>query len=196
MDTPPTPPLRKRMRRWEGTASARFVTFSCYRRLPLLGTDTIRDLFADRLAATRQQHGLQLFAWVVMPEHAHLLVRPMPGTSLADALRSLKTSVAKRAIARWRELGAPILEQLRIEGDSVAFWQRGGGFDRNVRDMTELCREVRYIHLNPVERGLVKAPEDWKWSSVRWWMGARDDEIECDPSPGDPRSWERWQGFR
>ncbi|MFG0326170.1 MAG: transposase [Phycisphaerales bacterium JB037] len=189
-------PIRKRMRRWEGTDAVRFVTFSCDRRRPLLDKDAVRDLFAEQLAATRRQHALELFAWVVMPEHVHLLVRPSPESKLADALRSLKTSVAKQVLGRWRDSRAPILEELRAGRGAVRLWQRGGGFDRNVRDTSELCREVRYIHLNPVRRELVKNPEDWKWSSVRWWMGARDGEIECDPPPGEPRSWELWQGFR
>ena len=44
------------------------------------------------------------------------------------------------------------------------FWQKGGGFDRNVRDDAEFSREVRYVHHNPVERALVTRPEDWTWS--------------------------------
>ena len=130
-----------------------------------------------------------------MPEHVHLLVRPRSDARLDDALRSLKTSIAKRVVARWRELGAPVLSQITTSTGTVRFWQKGGGFDRNVRDLPEFCREVRYIHRNPVERELVVEPQTWRWSSVRWWMGLRDGEVECDPPPGDPRSWERWKGY-
>jgi hypothetical protein len=84
---------------------------------------------------------------------------------------------------------------LRTGDGAVRFWQKGGGFDRNVRDMEEFCREVRYVHRNPVTRGLVERPEDWKWSSVRWWMGMREGEVERDPPPGDPKPWERWLGY-
>jgi putative transposase len=114
---------------------------------------------------------------------------------LDEALASLKTSVAKQVVGRWRELRAPVLEQLRVKGGRIRYWQKGGGFDRNVRTLAEFCREVRYIHQNPVERDLVKEPQDWKWSSVRWWMGEREGELECDPPPGDPRSWEGWTGY-
>jgi putative transposase len=181
------------MRRREVPGGVRFITFSCHRRLPLLGHAAIRDVFAEALAPARERHAFELFAWVVMLEHVHLLVRPH--ARLDEALRSLKTSVAKRVLSRWRELRAPILERIRTSDGALRFWQKGGGFDRNVRDEDEFCREVCYIHRNPVERGLVARPEDWTWSSVRWWMGERGGEIDCDPPPGDPRSWAMWKGY-
>ena len=191
----PAPTIRKRLHRWEHQGAVRFITFSCQRRLPLLGRPAIRDVFAAALTDARAEHGFELFAWVVMPEHVHLLVRPREDRTLTMALRSLKTAVAKRVITRWRELRAPILEQLQTAG-GARFWQKGGGFDRNVRNAGEFCREVQYIHRNPVERALVREPQDWKWSSVRWWMGERAGEIECDPPPGDPRSWAAWKGYK
>lgn len=189
-------PIRKRLQRWEGTGAVRFVTFSCQLRLPLLGHPAIRDVFAEHLAMARSDHGFELYAWVVMPEHVHLIMRPRKGTELADALHSLKTSVAKRVVARWKELQAPVLEELRTSRGRLRFWQKGGGFDRNVRDADELCKEIRYVHRNPVERELVKEPEDWAWSSVRWWMGRRKGEVECDLPPGDVENWKRWEGYR
>jgi putative transposase len=208
METRSVTPIRKRMRRREVPGQARFVTFSCHRRLPLLGKPAIRDVFVEAMAAARRTHRFELFAWVVMPEHVHLLVRPrlekvpegrrgageLEGR-LDEALASLKTSVAKLVVGRWRELRAPVLEQLRVKGDRIRYWQKGGGFDRNVRDLAAFCRHVGYIHRNPVKRELVSAPEDWKWSSVRWWMGQREGELECDPPPGDPRAWAGWKGY-
>ena len=188
-------PIRKRMRRREVPGVVRYVTFSCQRRLPLLGKPAIRDLFVERLLAARHEHGFELFAWVIMPEHVHLLMRPRDDARLDAALRSLKTAVAKRVIARWRELRAPVLERIRTDQGTLRFWQKGGGFDRNVRDLGEFRREVRYVHQNPVKRGLVVKPEEWKWSSVRWWMGRWDGEVEWDAPPGDPRIWQGWEGY-
>ncbi|GMV25093.1 MAG: hypothetical protein AMXMBFR58_11240 [Phycisphaerae bacterium] len=59
----------------------------------------------------------------------------------------------------------------------------------------EPCREIRYNHRNPLERGLVKRPEDWRWSSVLWWMGHREQEAECALPPGDEEVWTRWKEF-
>ena len=190
-DSPDT--YRKRLRRWENAADIRFITFSAFRRLPLLNNPRIMDLFGQRLAAVRATHGLHLYAWVVMPEHVHLLVRAT-GSPWDVVARSLKTQVARTVLSRWRAAHAPILSKVAVKG-RARFWQHGGGFDRNVRDLDEFTKAVRYIHRNPVERGLVARPDDWMWSSVRWWQGNRSEEIECDPPPGRPGSWAGWTGF-
>ncbi len=181
------PAIRKRMKRREGGGDARFITFSCEQRLPLLGNPAIRDLFVRSLAACRARFGFELFAWVVMPEHVHLIVRPRKSDLFARALLFLKLSVAQRVIARWRELGAPILSKITRPDGSPRFWQKGGGFDRNIRHEGEFAREVRYVHRNPVERGLVERPGDWAWSSARWWLDEEPWLIEGDAPPWIPR---------
>lgn len=195
------------MRRREIPGGVRFVTFSCERRLPLLSNPKLAAVFIASLVAARERFGFELFAWVVMPEHVHLLVRPpthllTPSSrisgdekklaSLARILLYIKLRTAQRAIKRWRELSATILTEISRDG-APRFWQRGGGFDRNVRDEAEFMREIRYIHRNPVERGLVSAPEAYPHSSVRWWMGQREGEVECDTPPG--AGWDTWKGF-
>lgn len=59
-------------------------------------------------------------------------------------------------------------------------WQPGGGYDRNVVELASLQQMIEYIHLNPVRRGLVARPEDWPWSSARWYEGIRPVPIEMD----------------
>lgn len=149
-------------------------------------------LFVDAMLRSKREHGYRLFAWVVMPEHVHLLVQPPAQKPLEPALRSMKMIVSRRALAWWRELGTPLLERLRTNEGEPRFWQAGGGFDRNVRNQAELSRAIRYIHRNPVERGLVSTAERWRWSSVRWWMGQRGGEVSCDPVPGIT---DQWRGF-
>jgi putative transposase len=191
-------PIRKAMRRREIPGNSRFITFSCQRRLPLFKNPAIAQVFQDSLARAHQRVRFQLYAWVIMPEHIHLLVRPPPPPDdmpLDRVLLWIKLSTAQRVIKRWRELDAPILARITRDDGSPRFWQKGGGFDRNVRDLAEFQRHVKYIHQNPVERGLVERPEDWRFSSVRWWMGQREGELSCDPPPGDPRGWEGWKGY-
>ncbi len=188
-------PLRKRMKRREIDGAARFVTFSCQHRLPLFSNPRIALVFVDAMVAVRRRFRMRLFAWVVMPEHIHMLVRPSDGDELGPALRSMKMSVSKRVIARWVDMNATILDRIDDGRGRPRFWQKGGGFDRVVRSNEEFCREVHYVHRNPAERGLVDRPQDWKWSSVRWWMGMRDGEVECDPPAGRPEVWRDWKGF-
>jgi putative transposase len=60
------------------------------------------------------------------------------------------------------------------------FWQRGGGYDRNITSTEALPAVIEYIHANPVRRGLVARAEDWEWSSARWYAGLRPVKLEMD----------------
>lgn len=172
-------PQRKRMRRREGL-DARFLTFSCYNRLPLLGNARIRDQFVEAIVAARRDQPFQLIAWVVMPEHVHMMILPSPGHPVSRVMSALKRPFAEVVVGRWRELKAGVLHRITGEGGRARFWQPGGGFDRNVRDEAELFREIAYIHENPVERGLAKKATDWAWSSARWYAGRRDGTVGVD----------------
>lgn len=183
------------MKRREIPGGVRFITCSCEHRLPLFMNPAIRAVFEDALDAARLRFQFELFAWVVMPEHVHLLLRPPQAVPLDRILTFIKTSVMRRVLPRWMELHAPILKRLARPDGTHRFWLKGGGFDRNVRDERAFMKEVRYIHRNPVERGLVQSAEDWRSSSVRWWMGQRDGELPCDPPPGDTRAWTNWRGY-
>ena len=198
-------PIRKRMVRTAAHGEVRFLTFSCERRLPLLSHPGISRLFADRLGAARKRWSFRLLGWVVMPEHVHLLLIP-PGPDHADhdltdrILEFIKKSVAQRAIAHWKRTDASILRDIARHADGVPrFWLKGGGFDRCCRDWEEMTRALRYLHRNPVERGLCASPTDWAWSSARCWsrytgQGGSSPLVECDPPPGP--SWTTWNGWK
>lgn len=174
----------KRLHRIEHANHARFLTFSCYRRLPLFSNPLVRDLFASHLARARASFGFHLYAWVVMPEHVHPLLWPkLPEAPVAAILSQLKREIARIAIARWKELNAGVLRDLTLDDGSVRFWQRGGGHDRNIFSPDEFQEKVRYIHNNPVERGLVSLPSGWAWSSARWSEGDHTGPVVIDPMP-------------
>lgn len=194
-------PVRKRMIRREVPGGVRFITFSCERRLPLLGVPEARNLFARSLLEGRDRLGFRLLAWVAMPEHAHLLLIPPEGRPLAPVLKSLKLSMQQRVLRFLRQSGDPLASEIVRADGAPRFWQKGGGFDRNVRSESELQKEVRYTHRNPMARALVAAPLEWRWSSVRWWTarqrGVEQDagDVPCDWPPGDPGAWAVWEGY-
>lgn len=145
-----------------------FVTFSCYRRRAFFDDAALRDEFAENIEHARALHRFRLLAWVVMPEHVHVMLMPTclldeQGSALPAILMAIKKPFSQAVMARWRARG--------LAKDVPRFWQAGGGFDRNVRDFAEFAREVQYTHQNPVERGLVANAVDWKWSSARWFAG-------------------------
>ena len=170
---------RKGMRRFELEGHARFLTFSTYQRLPLFQHDAIKDVFAAHLARSRARHGFRLLAWVVMPEHVHLIAWPLEGR-MSRPLSGLKRGFAREVLGRWRELDAPILARLPDSQGRERFWQRGGGYDRNIRDEDELREKIGYIHANPVKRGLVERPTDWSWSSALWYRRDREGPVPID----------------
>ncbi|TCS43943.1 REP-associated tyrosine transposase [Reinekea marinisedimentorum] len=93
-----------------------------------------------------------LIAYVIMPNHVHLLIHPYQGQSL-DAI-----------VQRWKSYTAHMLNQQdKTSGRSVwmpDYW------DRYIRDEQHFNRSVEYIHNNPVQAGLVGCAEDWCYSSI------------------------------
>jgi putative transposase len=141
------------LKRFQQSGHSHFVTFTCYHRRPNFSSPDVYDLFLDVLERMRRRFGMLVYGYVVMPEHVHLLTSEPDLGLLADALHYLKLSSAKRLIC----MGSV---------SAGAFWQKRY-YDRNVRDEREFTEKLRYIHRNPVRRGLVLGPADWKWSSFR-----------------------------
>jgi putative transposase len=140
------------LRRFQESGQSHFVTFSCYRRQPYFAAPELFDLFVLRLEDMRRRFELYVYGYVVMPEHVHLLLSEPHRAKLAEAIHYLKLSFSKRA--------GTVLEK------PGTFWQKRY-YDRNARDHREFTIKLRYLHRNPVKRGLVSRPEQWKWSSYR-----------------------------
>jgi putative transposase len=181
------PMARKRCRRYDTPGDAHELTFSCYRRLPLLSRDRTRGWVVEAIDRARGQERFDLWAYVIMPEHVHILIRPRePEYSISRILWRIKRPIARRAIAHLHTHAPAFLERLTvIRGDGTRerrFWQAGGGYDRNVVEPETVRTMLEYFHLNPVRRGLVERPEDWAWSSARWYAGSRPVPLEMDPT--------------
>jgi putative transposase len=135
-----------------------FITFSCFRRMALLGTPERRDLFVTILEQVRQQYNLVVHGYVAMPEHVHLLmINPERGTP------STVVQVVKQRTAR------PILQEIRRAGGSGGHLWQERFYDFNVWSARKQSEKLAYMHHNPVKRGLVSRPEDWRWSSCRYY---------------------------
>src|SRR2546428_4192464 len=99
-----------------------------------------------------------------LPDHVPLLISEPPQETLADALKSLKQGVSRRLIA-----------------EAEHFWQKRY-YDFNIRNHAQFVEKLRYIHRNPVKRGLCERAEDRQWSSFRQYATGCDGrvEIECE----------------
>ncbi|MGI8923297.1 MAG: REP-associated tyrosine transposase [Fimbriimonadales bacterium] len=161
---------RKQRMAYAEAGHAHELTFSCYRGLPLLENDAFKRLFLMSLDKARKRHGFMVWAYVIMPNHVHVLVYPLRRTySVGDILRSIKQPAAQVAL---REVctNAPMLtKQLTLPDGRRRFWQAGGGYDRNLFSPEAIHASIDYMHANPVRRGLCEAIVDWEWSSARWY---------------------------
>jgi len=150
------------------SGQAHFLTFSCYRRQPLLAQMHMENAFLHALELVRRRYRFYVFGYVAMPEHVHLLLSEPAGETLAKIMQVLKTRVSVQA----RKKG------MRIPGEEP-FWL-ARCFDHNVRNHEGFVTQLRYIHRNPVKRGLCRAPEDWPWSSFRAWASGEAGLVEVE----------------
>ncbi len=127
-----------------------FLTFSCYKRHPLLADRSGYSVFEEELEKVRRRHRFCVAGYVVMPEHVHLLVSEPTDVLLSVAVQVLKQQVSRRP---------------KKPGE-LRFWQRRYD-DFNIRSRAKTIEKLKYMHRNPVHRGLVARPEDWSWSSFR-----------------------------
>jgi putative transposase len=117
-----------------------------------------------------------------MPEHVHILLVPsLPEWPVPKILQAIKRPFARRVIRRWRELHAPVLNRIVQPSGAFRFWLRGGGYDSNVESPELLWVMIEYTHLNPVRRGLVLDPIEWRWSSASWYEGLSAGPVTIDP---------------
>jgi len=163
---------------------AHFLTFSCYRNQQFLADDTVRHWLAESIAAAREFEHFDLWAYVFMPNHVHLLIHPRPEDySIPSILRRIKEPFTRRVVTFWQKTDPKKLVPLEARfGRRVVhrFWQAGGGFDRNLTDMSAVCRAVAYIEYNPVRCGYVREPTEWVWSSARARAGWSDVALRVD----------------
>jgi putative transposase len=161
-----------------------FITTVARNRLPVFRTDTLKNVACKALDEARRSGGFRLFAYVIMPEHLHVVA---DGTLKAsDTLRYVNGILGHRVIAYLKKgKFTASLEKLRTA-------PRGEGQEYSLVDHhpnalpvfseSFFMQKVNYIHLNPVRAGLVERAEDYRWSSARCWSGrpAEDEPLRMD----------------
>jgi putative transposase len=172
--------MPSRLKRFQESGQTHFLTFSCYQRRPFLNAIESRLIFESALERVRLRFCLCVYGYVVMPEHIHLLISEPDGAdgapfkppfglsggetprTLADAIKSLKQGISRRLI-----------------GEAEHFWQKRY-YDFNVRDYRQFMEKLRYIHRNPVKRGLCERPEEWEWSSFLHYATGIEGRVEIE----------------
>jgi putative transposase len=171
-----------KLKRYYGRGDLHFLTFSCYRRLPLLRTIRARNVFVHALGKIRERHKFLLVGYVVMPDHVHLLISEPPKVTPSVVLKALKQRVSRDLR---KNKGRISTAQLRLPfmsaGDGLPrFWQPRF-YDFNVYSAKKKREKLAYMHANPVKRGLVKNPGAWMWSSFVFYENGEPGLVPIDP---------------
>ena len=154
------------LKRFYGAGDLHFLTFSCYHRRPYLATSQAKYTFLSVLEQVRKRHRFSVTGYVLMPEHVHLLVsEPETGTP-SRIIQGLKQNSSRRLKYTVANQGDP-------------FWLTRF-YDFNVRTEQKRVEKLRYMHRNPVTRGLVESPEHWEWSSFRHYLSGEPGIVEID----------------
>ena len=147
-DFPILPILPARLKRYSGSGDLHFITCSCYRRQPFLGTAGRRDLFLKVLERVRRRYSFVVLGYVIMPEHVHLLVSGPQRGRLSTVVQALKLSFTRRVLRQ-----SPKSRQKSLWPAPTHIWQPRY-YDFNVWTERKRIEKLRYMHRNPVKRGL------------------------------------------
>ena len=152
-------------KRYYGARQLHFINCSCYHRQPWLARPERRDLFLQVLEQVRQRYGFVVVGYVVMPEHIHLLIGEPEKGDPSRVMQAVKQGFSRQVLkaSRQRRVGGQ-QELFGVGAEHV--WQKRF-YDFNVWSEKKRIEKLRYMHRNPVQRGLVAEPEQWAWSSFR-----------------------------
>lgn len=155
-----------------------FVTFSVVYWLDVFTRDEFRKVLLDSLEHCQKNKGLAIYAWIIMTNHAHFIMRAEGGNRLEGIIRDLK-SFTSRSIRILLENEQSTFESRRewllwmmkragmkcSQNRDFQFWQQHNQpIELSTNEMVD--QRVEYIHQNPVRQGFVEFPEMWKHSSA------------------------------
>jgi putative transposase len=175
---------RKLLKHLNTPGVAHYLTFSTYKRHPFLKSDLPCQWLAESINRSREKHKFDLWAYVFMPDHVHLLIFPRnEDYDMGKILGSIKIPVSRKAIQYWKEHHLEMIEKVTIRLGTRTirrFWEAGGGFDREIYKLKTCRNSAEYIHNNPVVKGFCQSALDWKWSSAGYYAGKPNQPIEID----------------
>lgn len=161
-----------------------FVTTTAVSHHHIFVSDNIKHILLESFSFMRENNWIKLYAFVIMPNHLHIILRVLHGRKLFDVMRDFKKFTSKRIVQRLEtENNLTVLSAIQGVG------RRGGnkvwedGYDaRDIFTAKFLKQKLDYIHLNPSQPhwNLVEHPEDYVWSSARYYLHGQKPIIKID----------------
>jgi REP element-mobilizing transposase RayT len=161
-----------------------FCTITILDWVPVFIDARFIDPLIESLSFCRAKKGLQLFGFVVMPNHMHCIAAADDlHAMMRDFKRFTSRSIHERLVADGRNTVLAWLERAaqraRRERGEFSFWQ-DGFHPQAIRSRRVFEQKLRYLHENPVRKGLIAGPEDWRYSSAGWYAGRSGVCMEMD----------------
>ena len=169
---------RKTIRHFHEPGDLHELTFSCYRRMQLLTNNIWREMLCRSIDKAMTRWNFRLVAFVLMPEHVHLLVYPTAAPiEIDNLLAAIKQPYSVKIKNLLLASGSDLVERLTVQErpgrTAFRYKLEGPGYDRNLPSQKAVLAAIDYIHRNPIRRGLVDEVTHWKWSSARWYASER-----------------------
>jgi len=171
-----------RLKHFDHDGRARFVTFCTHKRIPVLTNDIYRKSVIRAIESVRTEFGFTILGYVIMPEHIHLVIVPRIDTKVGEIVGEIKRLSAKEIHKILEQQSNNLLSKLLVSRNGIekfALWQRLC-YDHNCRSDSAVWEKVEYCHNNPVKRGLVGEPYQWKWSSFNSYAGKQGVPLAID----------------
>lgn len=160
----------KTLKHYNTPGHAHGLTFTCYHRADYLKDPVACRMLMEEIGLARKEFSFYLWAYVLMPNHVHLLLWPYGEPyDISLIQKKIKGNVSRKYGIHLKKEN-PVLHEKRLvklrKVETFLFWQRGGGFDRNIWKPEAIHSVIDYIEANPVKAGLASDPSEWKWSSA------------------------------
>lgn len=153
------------------TTPAYYFTSVTHHRLPIFRTEKLKQVVCNAFNEVRSRHGIRILAYVIMPDHVHLLV--YSEKEMSEVLRLINGVSARRIIQYLKEnkLDQSLFKlrgEVRGRNHKHSVWQHHSD-SLEIFGESTFKQKVDYIHLNPVRAGLVSSPLEYRYSSARSW---------------------------
>ena len=156
----------KRRKSRNTPGESHYLTFSTYHKKPYLRDERICKLLAKRINEAAIEHNFAVLAYVFMPDHVHIMLHPHDETyEMSNILKAMKQGPSKSAKKK--------------KWTTTNLWESGGGYDSNINNSHARMLAISYIHMNPIRKEMVEYPQDFRWSSSKWYHTDECGDVNC-----------------
>ncbi len=134
-------------------------------------------ILSESIKYCQKNKGLKIYSYVFMLNHIHMIIR---APDVSGFIRDFKSYTGKKLLKNIRETDPELLKHFLCNNNEYEFWKRGN-YPEIIDTDWFLNQKIDYTHYNPVEKGYVKYPEEWKWSSANYFENKIEGAVKIEP---------------